>query len=70
MRTNTQEERVIAASENAEEFLHAPLKLVLGAELQSLLEREALAAVKLVGSSSDPAGLVTYLGSFRVKEEL
>ena len=63
-------ERVIAASENVEEFLHVPLKLVLGTTLETLLEREALSAVRALACSTDPVGLVMYLGAFRVGEEL
>jgi hypothetical protein len=37
---------VVAASENAEEFLGVPLKLILAAPIETLLEREVLAAVR------------------------
>ncbi len=41
-----QEEHVIAASENAEEFLALPLKLILGASVDTILDREVLAALR------------------------
>jgi hypothetical protein len=37
---------VVAASENAEEFLGVSLKLILAAPIETLLEREVLAAVR------------------------
>lgn len=59
---------VVAASENAEQFLNVPFKLVLGARLDSLLDRELNSGLQLLRLSADTdrEGLPTYLGSFRV----
>ncbi|HEY0760401.1 MAG TPA: ATP-binding protein [Acidisarcina sp.] len=63
--------QIVAASENAEEFLGVPFKLLLGAPLETLLDREPLSAIKaLMISAEADAGLVNYLGAFRVKGEL
>jgi light-regulated signal transduction histidine kinase (bacteriophytochrome) len=40
------EDHVVAASENAEEFLGVPLKLILGASVDTILGREVLAALR------------------------
>jgi light-regulated signal transduction histidine kinase (bacteriophytochrome) len=61
---------VVAASENAEEFLHIPLKLILGAALESILEREVLAVIQGLSRSHEHEGQVTYLGSFPMRKEL
>jgi light-regulated signal transduction histidine kinase (bacteriophytochrome) len=63
------EKHVVAASENAEEFLALPLKLVLGALVDTILEREVLAALR-AGTRSDQAGSLTFLGSFKMRDEL
>ncbi len=65
-------DRVLVASENAESYLGIPLRLILGASLQSLLERELLGAIRLAGLSegSTPRGLVSFLGTFRMGREL
>ena len=62
--------RVLIASENTEHFLALPLQLVLGAELEVLLGRELLAALRAMLSSPGPEhdGLVTFLGSFRIHQ--
>src|SRR5271155_4396242 len=60
-------ERVVAASENAEEFLEIPLKLILGAPVDTILERETLAAVRLLTHSSEGVSLQTFLGSFKMR---
>src|SRR5580692_8919131 len=57
------EEHVVAASENAEEFLALPLKLILGASVDTILEREVLAAVRAGIRSNQAGSLLTYLGS-------
>ncbi len=62
--------RIISVSENAEEFLHIPVKLLLGANLEAVLDREILGAVRSLSRSADEAGLMTYLGAFRLKGEL
>lgn len=63
-------ERVIFASENVEDFLGIPLKLLLGATLELFLERELLASVRILRCAIDPDGLVSYLGTFPVRGEL
>lgn len=61
---------VVAASENAEEFLGVPLKLILGAPIEAILEREVLAAVRLLNHSDEAPTLPTFLGSFKMRGEL
>ena len=61
---------VAVASENAEAFLNLPLKLILGAGLDALFDREVLASLKTVDDSVAPANGVTYLGTFRVRGEM
>ena len=63
-------ERIVSASENAEEFLHIPLKLMLGAMLDAVLDREILGAVRSIAWSAQEPGLMVYLGAFRLKGEL
>lgn len=60
-------EQVVAASENAEEFLDVPLTLILGAPVDTLLDREILGALRALASSTENAGLPTYLGSFPMR---
>lgn len=62
--------KIVAASENAQEFLHIPLKLLLGASIKDLLDREATSVIRSLPQAGEPEGLVSYLGAFRVKEEL
>lgn len=59
---------VLVASENAEHFLRLPLRLILGARLETLLERELQSSLQLLQFRSEPerTGLPTFLGSFRV----
>ena len=61
------DQHVVGASENAEELLGVPLKLILGSLVETLLEREVLAAVRVVAKSAD---LTTYLGSFTIRHDL
>jgi light-regulated signal transduction histidine kinase (bacteriophytochrome) len=61
---------VVAASENAEEFLGVPLKLILAAPIEAILEREVLAAVRSLTHSDDALSLPTFLGSFKMRGEL
>jgi light-regulated signal transduction histidine kinase (bacteriophytochrome) len=61
------DEHVVAASQNTEEFLQVPLRLLLGTSLETILERELLGALKALTHSSDDEGLRTYLGSFRLR---
>ncbi len=62
---------VLIASENAAQFLRLPLRLILGAPLESLLGREILSALRDLRNSPEAErdGLVTYLGSFRLQGE-
>jgi light-regulated signal transduction histidine kinase (bacteriophytochrome) len=59
--------RVIAASQNAEDFLEVPLGLVLGTPVETILEREVFGALRALTSSADDEGLLTYLGSFQMR---
>ena len=54
------EEHVVAASENAEEFLALPLKLILGASVDTILEREVLAALRAGIRSGESSSLLTF----------
>ena len=61
-------ESVVGASENVDEFLGIPLELILGAKIDTFLDREVLAALR--ESNQQPGGakpLVTYLGSFAIR---
>ena len=64
-------EEVQVARENTERFLGLPLRLVLGTRLETLLSRELLAVLQSLrhSPSVERAGLVTYLGSFRLNSE-
>jgi PAS domain S-box-containing protein len=64
------DEKIVAASENAEEFLDTPLKLLLGATVDAVLAREMLAAVRALSTSDETAGMATYLGAFQMRGEL
>ena len=63
-------EHVVAASENAEGFLALPLKLILGASVDTILEREVLAALRAGIRSDETGSLLTFLGSFKMRDEL
>ncbi len=63
-------QRVVVASENAEEFLGVPLKLVLGARLDAVLPREVVSVVGLLHSSARGESATNYLGAFLIKGEL
>jgi PAS domain S-box-containing protein len=65
-------ERVLVASENAERYLRLPIKLILGANVETLLAREMLTAIRLqkITCDADPEGLINYLGSFRLHDEV
>ncbi len=63
-------ETVVAASENAAEFLDTPLKLILGAPVETILEREVLAVVHGLSHGHEPEAQMTYLGSFPMRKEL
>ena len=64
------EEQVIAASENAEEFLAFPLKLILGASLDTILDREVLASLRAAIHFNGTSDVLTFLGSFKMRDEL
>jgi len=59
--------RIVAASQNAEDFLEVPLGLVLGTPVETILEREVFGALRALTSSADDEGLLTYLGSFQMR---
>lgn len=65
-----QSKHVVAASENAGEFLGVPFKVLLGAPLDTLLEREPISALKALSTSEDQSSVASYLGAFRVRSEL
>ncbi|GAA3749784.1 ATP-binding protein [Terriglobus aquaticus] len=67
---DAEQQTVILASENAEEFLGVPVKLILGGSLDLLFERELLAALRQVNCRVDPSGMVSYLGAFQIRKEL
>jgi hypothetical protein len=58
-------QRIVAASENTEEFLEVPLTLILGALVEVVLEREVLGALKVQANSNEVLGSQSYLGVFR-----
>jgi light-regulated signal transduction histidine kinase (bacteriophytochrome) len=64
------EEHVVAASENVEEFLALPLKLILGASVDTILGREVLAALRAGTRADETSSLLTFLGSFKMRDEL
>ena len=69
--TDETDERVMVASENAARYLAVPLKLILGARLDTLFDRELLASVFSISKLPDAEHkAVTYLGTFRVGDEL
>jgi PAS domain S-box-containing protein len=61
---------VTLASENAEAFLGIPIKLVLGSSIELLFEKELLASLQLLKGVITGEGFVSYLGAFRVRDEL
>ena len=67
---DAEQETVVLASENAEEFLGVPLKLILGGSLELLFERELLGSMRQLNCRLDPVGLVSYLGAFQVRKDL
>ena len=59
---------IVAASANTSDFLEVPLELLLGAEIESIFEREVLGALRaLVLSVEQPPGAVSYLGAFQMR---
>ncbi len=63
-------EHVVLASENVEEFLGTPIKLVLGSSIDLLVERELSIAIQQQRCSVDPDCMVTYLGAYLVRGDL
>lgn len=64
------EARILAASRNAEDFLHVPIKLILGAPVDTVFDREILGAIRSLALSPRDEGVLLYLGAFRLKGEL
>lgn len=64
------QEHVVVASENAADILRTPFKLLLGASVEHLFDRELLSAVRQQKCAVEPEGMVTYLGTFRMRDEL
>jgi light-regulated signal transduction histidine kinase (bacteriophytochrome) len=67
---NSFESHIVGASENTEEFLEVPLQLVLGAEIDSIFEREVLSALRALAHLGERPSLVTYLGAFQMRGRL
>ena len=63
-------QRVIAASENAPEFLGVPLVVTLGMRLDTILEPSLLAAVRDLDDAEELSGQITYLGTFPLRSKL
>jgi len=64
------QEHIVVASENAADSLRTPFKLILNASIELLFDRELLSAIRQQKCAVEPEGMVTYLGSFRVRDEL
>ena len=64
------QEHVVVASENAADSLRTPFKLILNASIDLLFDRELLSAIRQQKCAVEPEGMVTYVGSFRVRDEL
>ena len=69
--TEAEFQTVLIASENTEQFLRLPLRLILGAQLETLLGRELMSVLRDLRHTPavEQDGLVTYLGSFRLQGE-
>ena len=61
--------QIVAASENAADFLELPIELILGAPVESIIEREVLSALRL-NIATDASGMPSYLGSYRMRDRL
>jgi PAS domain S-box-containing protein len=61
---------VVGSSENAEEFLGIPLKLILGARTDALLPRELLAILDAPAHVDESTGLLIFLGSYKIGGEM
>ena len=64
------DEYVVAASQNAEEFLQVPLGLILGTSVENILQREILGPLRSIAISTDNEGPIAYLGSFQMRGRL
>lgn len=64
------ESSIVVASENASDYLGVPLRLILGARIDTLLPREIVQALEHFRSSNQPVQVTNYLGSFLIKGEL
>ena len=64
------DEYVVAASQNAEEFLQVPLALILGTSVENILQREILGPLRSLAISTDSEGPIAYLGSFQLRDQL
>jgi PAS domain S-box-containing protein len=64
------DENIVAVSDNVEEFLRVPLKLILGAPIETVFERELLAVVRAIGLVAEKSGVLVFLGSFKLHGEL
>jgi light-regulated signal transduction histidine kinase (bacteriophytochrome) len=66
------DKHVVAASENAQDFLEVPLSLILGTPVETILEREVLGALRALANPATPedSGPQTYLGSFQMRGRL
>ncbi|SDG01226.1 PAS domain S-box-containing protein [Terriglobus roseus] len=64
------QEHIVVASENAADSLRTPFKLILNASIELLFDRELLSAIRQQKCAVEPEGMVTYVGSFRVRDEL
>lgn len=64
------QEHIVVASENAADSLRTPFRLILNASVELLFDRELLSALNQQKCALEPEGMVTYLGSFRVRDEL
>jgi light-regulated signal transduction histidine kinase (bacteriophytochrome) len=65
-----EQQHVIAASENTTEFLDVPLRLILGARLDTVLPLEILGALRGFPLSGEGLASLTYLGSFQLRNGL
>jgi PAS domain S-box-containing protein len=64
---DSNDQHVIAASQNTEEFLDVPTNLILGSTVDTVLDREILGALRTLTHSTENAGIQTYLGSYPLR---
>jgi light-regulated signal transduction histidine kinase (bacteriophytochrome) len=65
-----EQHHVIAASENAPDFLDVPLTLIVGATLDTILSLEILGALRGLALCTETVASLTYLGSFHLRQRL